>query len=169
MDEVFVFGSNEAGRHGAGAARYAAQHLGAQYGVGFGPTGKCFAIPTKDFNINKLNLHSVKFYVDMFLVYARENPTVPFRLTPIGCGLASFTVEEIVPLFDDAPANVLPPDPNFDEISKEFYEAFIERLPRGRPSLSDQQEEGSPDARSGDGEDATGLSLHLLHLGEAPR
>lgn len=127
MDEIFVFGSNEAGRHGAGAALYAAQKYGAQYGVGFGPTGKSFAIPTKDFYINKLPLDSVKFYVDMFLVYARENPTVPFRLTPIGCGLASFTVEEIVPLFDNAPPNVLPPDPNFDEISREFYEAFIER------------------------------------------
>jgi hypothetical protein len=127
MDEIFVFGSNEAGRHGAGAARYAALNHGAQYGVGFGPTGRSFAIPTKDFAINTLSLESVKFYVDIFLLYAKENPHLTFRLTPIGCGLAGFEVDEIVPLFDEAPNNVLPPDPSFDKISKEFYEAMMTR------------------------------------------
>lgn len=126
-DEIFVFGSNEAGRHGAGAALYAAKKHGAQYGVGFGPSGNSFAIPTKDFFINKLSLDSVKFYVDLFLCYAEEHPETKFRLTAIGCGLAGFKVEEIVPLFDRAPSNVLPPDPSYDKISKEFYEAFIER------------------------------------------
>ena len=127
MDEIFVFGSNEAGRHGAGAALYAAQKYGAQYGVGFGPTGKSFAIPTKDFYINKLSLESVKFYVDLFIFYAEQYPELKFRLTPIGCGLAGFEVDEIVPLFDDAPDNVLPPNPNFDKISKEFYDLFLTR------------------------------------------
>lgn len=127
MDEIFVFGSNEAGRHGAGAARYAALNHGAQYGVGFGPTGRSFAIPTKDFAINTLSLESVKFYVDIFLLYAKENPHLTFRLTPIGCGLAGFTVEEIVPLFDAATSNVLPPHPEFDEISREFHSYFITR------------------------------------------
>ena len=35
-NEIFVFGSNEAGRHGKGAALYAKQHYGAEYGVGNG-------------------------------------------------------------------------------------------------------------------------------------
>lgn len=138
MDEIFVFGSNEAGRHGAGAALYAAQKLGAQYGIGFGPTGRAYAIPTKGFYMDKLPLSSVKFYVDAFIMWAKLHPELTFRLTPIGCGLASFTVDEIVPLFDDAPPNILPPDPEFDEISKEFYEAFTQRLSRGGPSLSNQ-------------------------------
>src|SRR5262249_41455073 len=34
--EIFVFGSNEAGRHGKGAALHARKHYGAKYGVGFG-------------------------------------------------------------------------------------------------------------------------------------
>lgn len=136
-DEILVFGSNEAGRHGAGAALYAATHLGAQYGIGFGPTGRAYAIPTKGFYLDKLPLTSVKFYVDAFLMWAKLHPELTFRLTPIGCGLASFTVEEIVPLFDDAPANVLPPDPEFDDISRKFYDAFTARLPRGRSSISD--------------------------------
>ena len=36
---VFVFGSNEAGRHGAGAARVALKSHGAIYGQGEGPQG----------------------------------------------------------------------------------------------------------------------------------
>lgn len=65
--EIFVFGSNEAGRHGAGAAEYAYKHLGAQYGVGFGPAGSTFAIPTKDFNLHKLDIADVAMYVDYFI------------------------------------------------------------------------------------------------------
>lgn len=34
MARIFVFGSNLAGRHGAGAALYARQHHGAIYGRG---------------------------------------------------------------------------------------------------------------------------------------
>ena len=47
-NEIFVFGSNEAGRHGKGAALHASRHYGATYGVGFGRTGDAWAIPTKD-------------------------------------------------------------------------------------------------------------------------
>lgn len=45
-DEIFVFGSNLHGLHGGGAARYAFDHFGAEYGVGVGFTGQCYAIPT---------------------------------------------------------------------------------------------------------------------------
>ena len=45
MCEVFVFGSNLQGHHTGGAARYAYKHFGAEWGVGIGPTGQCYAIP----------------------------------------------------------------------------------------------------------------------------
>ena len=48
---IFVFGSNLAGRHGAGAALYAARKYGAKYGVGVGRTGDAYALPTKDENL----------------------------------------------------------------------------------------------------------------------
>jgi len=35
---IFVFGSNRSGIHGAGAAAYAHKNLGAEWGVGEGPT-----------------------------------------------------------------------------------------------------------------------------------
>ena len=41
--EVFVFGSNIAGRHNGGAARTARHHFGAMYGVGEGPQGQSYA------------------------------------------------------------------------------------------------------------------------------
>ena len=37
--EVFVFGSNIHGMHGGGAARFAYEHFGAEWGVGEGLTG----------------------------------------------------------------------------------------------------------------------------------
>lgn len=43
MAEVLVFGSNLAGRHGKGAAKYALVKYGAVYGVGEGRTGDAYA------------------------------------------------------------------------------------------------------------------------------
>ena len=106
---IFVFGSNLAGRHGAGAAKFAVQHHGAIYGKGWGLQGKSFAIPTKDANIKTLPLLSIKTYVDMFKDYAQENPELTFQLTPIGCGLAGYTYEDIGPMFKNSPSNVVIP------------------------------------------------------------
>lgn len=53
---IFVFGSNEAGRHGAGAAKTAMRYHGAEYGKGFGHYGNSFAIPTKDMNLQVTEL-----------------------------------------------------------------------------------------------------------------
>lgn len=102
---IFVFGSNEAGRHGGGAAYDALRCHRALMGKGFGPNGRSFALPTKDWHINTLPLALVKFYVTRFLAYARSQPKEIFVVTRIGCGLAGFTDEQIAPLFGDAPEN----------------------------------------------------------------
>lgn len=86
---IFVFGSNRAGRHGAGAALWARKHRGAVYGVGQGPTGQAFAIPTKDANLRALPLDEVSRHIGAFAEYARGHPNQTFELTPIGCGLAN--------------------------------------------------------------------------------
>jgi hypothetical protein len=103
---VFVFGSNLAGRHGKGAAKYARDNYGAQYGNGWGPQGQSYAIPTKDENLKTLNLAAIEYACQCFLVYAREHPELEFDLTPIGCGLAGYKREQIKPFFKDAPSNV---------------------------------------------------------------
>lgn len=107
--KIFVFGSNLAGRHGAGAAKFARSHHGAVYGQGVGLQGNSYAIPTKDFNIKTLPLQSIKPYVQAFLEFAEQNPGLEFFVTPIGCGLAGYSPEQIAPLFRGAPANCILP------------------------------------------------------------
>ena len=46
-ERIFVFGSNLAGRHGKGAAKFAKDYHGAIYGRGVGLQGTSYAIPTK--------------------------------------------------------------------------------------------------------------------------
>jgi hypothetical protein len=112
-NEVFVFGSNLAGIHGAGAARLAFDRFGAVWGIGEGHQGKTYALPTKDKSIETLPLEEIKKYVDVFLKYAKSNPDFTFLVTKVGCGLAGWDVEHIAPLFTEVPNNVVLP--------REFY------------------------------------------------
>ena len=106
---IFVFGSNLAGRHGAGAAKFAAQFYGAEYGIGEGITGKAYALPTKDANIKTLAFEDVQWHCQQFLDYARRTRDSLFQLTRVGCGLAGLRDEDMAPLFKTAPENVLLP------------------------------------------------------------
>jgi hypothetical protein len=101
-NDIFVFGSNLLGRHGAGAADLAFRKYGAIMGLGIGPAGKTFAIPTKGVYIETLPIEQVKYYVDFFIQMAQKYPKKDFLVTKIGCGLAGFSVAEIAPLFTDA-------------------------------------------------------------------
>lgn len=60
-NNIFVFGSNPEGRHGAGAAK-AAMKFGAKYGIGRGHKGNTYALPTK-------NLKRGYFEVSTGIVY----------------------------------------------------------------------------------------------------
>lgn len=109
-DRVFVFGSNLAGRHGAGAALTARMQHGAVYGVGIGRTGNAYAIPTKDYQLRTMPLSHIALYVRTFITYAATHPQVMFDVTRIGCGLAGYSDEEIAPLFAQAPSNCVLPE-----------------------------------------------------------
>lgn len=93
-NEIFVFGSNLAGMHGGGAAYMAFKSFGAEWGVGVGRTGQCYAIPTMQGGVE-----TIRPYVDEFIEYAKQHPELLFLVTRIGCGIAGFTNEEIAPLF----------------------------------------------------------------------
>ena len=96
-NEVFVFDSNLRGAHGGGAARVAVDKFGAVWGQGVGLQGQSYAIPTMHGGVDV-----IKPYVDEFIAFAREHREMKFLVTPIGCGIAGFTVEEMAPLFADA-------------------------------------------------------------------
>lgn len=107
---IFVFGSNLAGRHGAGTALHAVKHCGAIYGQGIGRQGNSYGIPTKDHQIRTLPLERIAVYVAEFLEYARANPDLQFEVTKIGCGLAGYKEDQIRPMFKGAPLNCRLPD-----------------------------------------------------------
>lgn len=106
---IFVFGSNLAGRHGAGAAKFAMKYCNAVYGQGFGFQGKSFAIPTKDEWMKVLPLDAIESFVRQFLHFAEQNPNLTFYVTPIGTGLAGYQHHQIAPMFRDAPKNCILP------------------------------------------------------------
>lgn len=105
MKTIFVFGSNEAGIHGAGAAKEAYRKHGARWGMSYGHYGDSFAIPTKDREIETLPTIHIQGYIEGFIAYAMGHPELTFKITRIGCGLAGFTDDEIWWRFKAAPAN----------------------------------------------------------------
>lgn len=109
-NSVFVFGSNLAGRHGAGSARAALDHYGAELGVYYGPTGAAFAVPTVDTAIEKLPIEVVEMYVRKLIQHSLEHADTVFFVTRIGCGIAGFTDEQIAAIFNRRGLSF----PNFD-------------------------------------------------------
>lgn len=112
--EIYVFGSNLAGRHGAGSALVARQRFGAVYGQARGLQGRSYAIPTKDGRPGAPSLRDARSTrpladiakdVDVFLAFARAHPELRFFVVRLGCSLASHRNEDIAPLFQDAPDN----------------------------------------------------------------
>jgi len=68
-----------------------------------GLQGKTYGIPTKDSSIRRtLTVSQIKPYVDRFIQFAKENPTLTFYVTEVGCGLAGMKHKQIAPLFIEA-------------------------------------------------------------------
>lgn len=101
QNEIFVFGSNLAGVHGAGAAYLAHRKFGAEWGVGEGITGNCYALPTKNKHIETLSLAEIKKSVGLLYHTAKVLSKLHFLITEVGCGLAGYTPNDIAPLFSD--------------------------------------------------------------------
>lgn len=139
-NEVFVFGSNPEGRHGAGAAK-AAMSFGAKYGNGRGLTGQSYAIVTKNLTAgyvsNGVTYHKagprsvsesdIRAEIDALYDFARKNPDKKFLitykyLTTISgapkASLNGYNSEEMLQMFvrPDIPANIV------------FHESYKGRL-----------------------------------------
>ena len=102
----FVFGSNEAGRHGKGAALCAKQYFGAIYGQGHGEQGISYAVATKDAFLRPLSLDEIAENVRIFLQHATNHPHKQWAVSRVGCGLAGYKDDEIAPMFKGNPSNV---------------------------------------------------------------
>jgi hypothetical protein len=102
-NEVFVFGSNSMGLHGAGAAKLAHDRFGAVWGVGEGLRGQSYALPTME------GIESFRAAVGRFLSFAIDHQDIRFLVTKVGTGIAGYSVGEVAPMFSGAPANVVLP------------------------------------------------------------
>jgi hypothetical protein len=96
-NQVFVFGSNIAGRHSGAAAKQALLKWGAVWGLASGPQGRSYAIPTVSGKANNVKL--IEPYARQFAQYAREHREKTFLVTAVGCGNAGFTAEQVAPFF----------------------------------------------------------------------
>lgn len=105
--QIFVFGSNELGQHIAGAAKQALQ-FGAVMGQGRGHQGQTYAIATLDDNFQKMSLASIQAQLYILSQEAKEHPQSDYLLTPIGTGIAGFSIEEIKDILPKSfPKNVI--------------------------------------------------------------
>ena len=93
-NQVFVFGSNLYGNHAGGAAKFAFEKCGAIFGKGVGIQNQSYAIPTLDGNFKKLDKVIIMLYLQDFADYAKSHQEKEFLLTPIGTGIAGFTLDE---------------------------------------------------------------------------
>lgn len=120
-NQIFVFGSNTAGVHDKGAAKTARDLFGAVKGVAEGPTGQCYAIPTRIYIPRDEEHWRVRFapipLVDIhrsiyrFLQYAEAHMEFEFLVTKIGCGYAGYDPDDFIDIFsrETLPLNVVLP------------------------------------------------------------
>lgn len=95
-NKVFVFGSNIDGHHAGGAARYAYDNFGAEWGVGSGRTGKCYAIDTMS------GQDTFQNNLEDFVRYAKAHQGLTFLLTKVGCGIAGYGERHVQEMLDIA-------------------------------------------------------------------
>jgi len=108
-NQVFVFGSNLAGKHNGGGAKVALEKFGAIYGKSIGIQGQSYAIPTLGYSFERLPLEEIGLYIKDFINYSESNPSKEFLVTKIGCGIAGYDLSKIAPFFSKINKNVLIP------------------------------------------------------------
>lgn len=112
-NQIFVFGSNIRGHHAGGAALQAFESFGAEYGVGEGLTGSCYAFPTLDENMQPLHVGELHCAKHAFYRCVRAHPELTFLLTKVGCGIAQIPEWQMKKMFEDSGKYkniVLPPE-----------------------------------------------------------
>lgn len=109
LDLVYVFGSNTAGLHGKGGALEGLIWHGAKMGLGEGPSGLSYAIPTKDAQLRPLRLETIERSIDRFLQWKEHEKKICY-VTAVGCGLAGYRTHDIALLFNGLRDSWVPKD-----------------------------------------------------------
>lgn len=99
-NQIFVFGSNLRGRHGAGAALDAAVYFGAVEGQGSGLQGRSLAVPTKDRYMKPLSSTDVRQSIRASVLdVLQKNHSTELVFSAVGCGFAGHHPEDIAAVF----------------------------------------------------------------------
>lgn len=113
-NQIFVFGSNNEGRHGKGSALLAYKKFGAIYGVEAGPMGQCFAIVTKDLKKKKhpsIEKYIIEFQIKTLYKYAKVKNNYEFIIAYTGSGtnLNGYSPKEMAEMFSkySIPENII--------------------------------------------------------------
>ena len=138
-NQMFVFGTDRKGSQRYGAAGLASKKFGAQVGVIDGPTGNCYALPTKGFTLADLDKAVIRF-----IDYVNANSQITFLITPVGCGHAGFDVKQVANLFRGLirNKNVMLPEAFIKEYREEFSEDFSKEKISSIKKETDSIEEG---------------------------
>jgi len=157
----FVFGSNDRGVHGLGAAKDAVKNFGAVKGQATGKQGQAFAVRTKMYQNGKLTKYNDltednKKVMDRMTVEdlnalrmeAIDNPDNKYYVTVIGTKLAGRSVEQMKDFFSRMNSKVGIPDniilPEEFEVRTEsvsvpsefnFFKKFITRFTENHPEF----------------------------------
>lgn len=103
-NQIFVFGSNTQGRHGAGAAQFAFKNFGAVYGQAQGRQGQSYAIVTKDLTKRlhpSITAENIIRQIQKLYEYALKNPELEFLVaySAAGPNLNFYTSHEMAEMF----------------------------------------------------------------------
>lgn len=142
-NQIFVFGSNyPEGRHGLGTAKIAREKYGAQYGVGEGPTGRCYALPT----VGELRaprpsrtLEQIEESVENLYGYATEHPELEFLIayTADNNNLCGYSSNQLAACFVgrrafyEIPSNIVFNDGFLKLVEEEDYKIAISLVKSG--------------------------------------
>lgn len=109
-NQIFVFGSNTQGRHGAGAAAYALKYFGAIYGQATGLQGQSYGLITVDLRLKQMSKspitrtsNQIMHEIIILYKFARKNRDKEFLIaysdTPLLCG---YTARAMALMFRDS-------------------------------------------------------------------
>jgi hypothetical protein len=107
-NQVFIFGSNLQGNHAGGAAKQALDHFGARQGQAIGFQGQSYAIPTLDARYKKIPLEEIKKDLELLVKMAELYSEKEFLLTPIGTGIAGYSMKDLENILPALPSNIIP-------------------------------------------------------------
>ena len=149
-NQVFVFGSNPEGRHGAGAAQLAKNKFGAKYGQGRGTQGQAYALVTKNLTagfvepstgikydkegFKSLSAEQIIENIDELYQTAMANPNKEFLVAyTTDSNLNGYTPQEMADMFSayPIPSNVV--------FNKEFAALLNKKGGQGTPLTKTEQ------------------------------